>query len=254
MKTKINRVGEEFYNKLGYHMIIVEYESYENVTVKFDDGVMVKTNYNAIKNGAVKNKNAPSVFGHGVIGNSIVSKNGKPVKEYQVWESMLNRCFSDKYKSKKPTYKDATCCEEWLNYNNFIEWLHKQENYDYCKNNDDWQLDKDILYKGNKMYAPDRCVIVPRRINSLFRSSHKHRGSYPIGVTYDKQGNKFISQCKCNGTKITHRFTTVMDAFLQYKKDRENEIRKVANEEFYKGSISEKCYKAMINYSVEITD
>ena len=29
----------------------------------------------------------------------------KKVKEYQLWQDMLTRCFSEKYQTHKPTYK-----------------------------------------------------------------------------------------------------------------------------------------------------
>ena len=47
-------------------------------------------------------------------------------------------------------------------------------------------LDKDILYKGNKEYAPDKCIFVPERINKLFLKNDADRGDLPIGVTYHK--------------------------------------------------------------------
>ena len=32
---------------------------------------------------------------------------GKNVKEYDLWRSMLSRCFSEKYQTRYPTYKDC---------------------------------------------------------------------------------------------------------------------------------------------------
>lgn len=37
-------------------------------------------------------------------------------------------------------------------------------------------LDKDILNKGNKVYCPENCIFVPRRINNLFTKSNRVRG------------------------------------------------------------------------------
>ena len=62
------------------------------------------------------------VFGVGIndwVGN--VKVDGKPIKEYDLWTSMLERCFDEKYKQKKPTYKDVTCSKEWLSMTTFIE-------------------------------------------------------------------------------------------------------------------------------------
>lgn len=252
-----NRLGEEYYNKNGFHMVITKYNSANDIEVTFDNGYVVKTNYKMIKNGWVKNRSAATVLNHGVIGKCKVSYKNKATKEYRAWQGMLVRCFSENYKTKKPTYKDVSCCEEWLNFETFLTWVKSQENYSYFQNNkSNWQLDKDILIKGNKVYSPETCSIVPLRVNTLFVKSDSLRGIYPIGVTYEKRWNTFTSRCcGVNGKRIKHSgFHNPTDAFLQYKTDKENVIKQVATEEYEKKSISKKCYESMMNYQVEITD
>ena len=41
---------------------------------------------------------------------------GKKVKEYDLWQSMLNRCFSEKCQTRYPTYKDCNVSDNFLNY------------------------------------------------------------------------------------------------------------------------------------------
>lgn len=252
-----NRVGEEYYNKAGYRMIITKYNSAKDIEVTFDNGYCVNTTFNMIKNGWVKNRTATSVLQHGIIGNCKISCNGKAIKEYRAWQGMLVRCFSDKYKFKKPTYKDVTCCEDWLIFENFLDWVKEQENYPYYQNNDvNWQLDKDILVKGNKIYSPETCLIVPSKVNSLFIKSDNARGNYPIGVGKEKQYNSFYYRCNMNNGNRVKKcgFNNAEDAFQEYKKCKESVIREIAKSEFTKGAISKKCFEAMINYKVEITD
>ena len=50
------------------------------------------------------------------------------------------------------------------------------------------------------------------------------------------------------------RYNTSQDAFYAYRKSKENLIKKVAQEEFDKSNITKKCYDAMMNYQVEVTD
>ena len=38
---------------------------------------------------------------------------------YRVWTHMLERCYSDKYQDRKPTYKGCSVSEEWLRFSNF---------------------------------------------------------------------------------------------------------------------------------------
>ena len=47
---------------------------------------------------------------------------------------------------------------------------------------------------------------------------------------------------------------TIEEAFADYKKLKEENIKKIAQEEYCKGNITKKCYKAMMKYEVEITD
>ena len=131
---------------------------------------------------------------------------------------------------------------------------HSQENWNYIANHEGkYNLDKDILVKGNRKYSPETCCIVPNRVNLQFRRNRKHNNGLPIGVSYHH--NNYESHCgDGNGNSISHTFSNPMDAFMQYKKDKENIIKRIANEEYEKGSISKKCYIAMINYQVEITD
>jgi hypothetical protein len=49
-------------------------------------------------------------------------------------------------------------------------------------------------------------------------------------------------------------FDTPEEAFYAYKKKREFVIKEVSKREYALGNITERCYKAMMNYQVEITD
>ena len=117
------------------------------------------------------------------------------------------------------------------------------------------QLDKDILYKGNKVYSPKTCVFVPQRINKLFTKNDKSRGEYPIGLSYDRSRNKIAVQCNDGvSVKKIGRFNTdqIQEAFQLYKEYKERVIKKVADE--YKSYIPKKLYDAMYRYEVEIDD
>ena len=118
-------------------------------------------------------------------------------------------------------------------------------------------LDKDILVKGNKIYSPGTCVFVPENINLLFIKSNATRGKYPIGVSYDKSKNKFVSHCNNGKGKQIKLgiFNNSIDAFNAYKEFKENIIKQVADE--YKNKypqFPQKLYNAMHKYKVEITD
>lgn len=247
------RLGEENVNHQGCSMKIVEYIDSRNVIVQFQDETKfkVRATYSQFQTGQVKNPYTPSVLGVGIIGSKYSAQiNGKKKKEYKTWQNMLGRC-NHGYKS----YDKVTCCKEWLLYENFYEWLHKQENFDRWLVGDRWNIDKDILIKGNKIYSPDTCCLVPHNVNSLFVKSDAIRGELPVGVV--KNGNGYQSYCT---NPFTHKaeyigfYSTPMEAFLAYKKIKEEYIKQVARIEFDNGNIIKSCYNAMMNYEVEITD
>lgn len=116
---------------------------------------------------------------------------------YRKWTGMLERCYSEKYHAKEPTYKDCTVCDEWLYFSNFREWMESQ-------NWEGKQLDKDILYYGNKEYSPDKCIFVTQEINCLLTNTYQSKTDLPVGVHLDKDNitNPYASQISVNGQKL----------------------------------------------------
>ncbi|MBP3602503.1 MAG: hypothetical protein J6J10_09480 [Alistipes sp.] len=168
---------------------------------------------------------------------------------YKVWASMFQRCYSHEFHLKEPSYIGCIVCEEWHDFQNFARF------YDTSPYREDgWHLDKDILHKGNKLYAPDMCVFVPPEINKLFVRRTNHRGDTPQGVHYEKRRNRYKASMH-DGTGKTvflGRYRTIEEAFDAYKKAKEARICAVA--EKYKGRISPDLYQAMINYKIDMTD
>lgn len=255
-----DRIGEERYNNQGCLMRIVEYNNANDIIVEFQDNykAMVHTLYKNFKLGNVKNPYCASVYGVGMIGEKYPAKiDGRHTKEYKAWQSMLSRCFDKKYKTKEPSYQNVSCCDEWLLFENFYEWLHKQANFKKWLNNNGWAIDKDILIKDNEFYSPDTCCLVPKNINSLFTNRVNYRGSLPIGVSINKNTGKYVAECSnpfINKKEHLGSYLTKENAFQTYKKYKENIIKKVAKIEYSKGNITKQCYEAMLDYKVEITD
>lgn len=254
----LERIGEERLNKQGCLMKIVVYNNTNNIIVEFQDRyrATAHTKYQAFIAGEVKNPYCPSVYGVGIVGNKYPLKvNGKETKEYVIWRGIIQRCYHQKCKEQHPTYKNVTCCDEWIYFENFYEWIHSQDNFDRWLNGERWAIDKDIICKGNKIYSPDTCCLVPMNVNSLFVRASLKKDRYPIGVT--KQRGAFVSVCRnplTNQKEYFGRHQSLIQAFLSYKNAKESYIKQVAKEEYNKGNITKKCYDAMMNYEVEIDD
>ena len=267
--NKIDRTGETNISNEGCTMKIVKYSDVNNIIIEFQDEhrYKVHTQYGHFKNGQCKNPFFASTYGHGYLGvdkngnvpNTAELKDGKlcATQEYHKWKNMLQRCFDNKYKEKRPTYEGVTCCERWLCFANFLE------DFAILKNEYNWDddiklnLDKDILNKNNKIYSLENCVLVPDWINLLFTKNDAVRGDCPIGVSYHKGAKKYQARCRINGkqTRLGY-YNTIEEAFNAYKIAKKQEIKRIADDCVSKGYITQdsRLYNAMISYQVKITD
>ena len=160
-----------------------------------------------------------------------------------IYWNMWNRCYLESYLEKNPKYRGCTICDDWLNdRESFYDWI--AENY-YIIEDEQIDLDKDILVKGNRIYSPDTCIFTPHVINTYFekitRSPQKtNNGKYSMEITV-------------NGKRINlGTFDTEEEAKLEYIKHKQAAILAKADE--YKGRIPKKLYDAMVNYQIDLSD
>lgn len=249
-------LGQENVNYQGYKMVVSDYFGYDHIKVRFEDPYPCELDatYGNFLNGQIKNLYSPTVCGVGILGSKYgsKSKNGHASMEYNTWAHMLKRCYSEKYRYKSPTYSDVSVCEEWLYFENFYEWFISQSNYKTLLSLNDINLDKDILFKRNRIYAPDKCILVPKKVNDLFRRN-PHKTGLPMGI--HKYKDKYRASLQgTNNKRYLGAFDTLEEAFTVYKDAKEKKIQSIAQEEYDKGTITQQCYEAMMNYKVEITD
>ena len=171
---------------------------------------------------------------------------------YKHWRSIIHRVHCASYTSEHPTYQDCSIHSSWLLFSNFLSWFENAEN-GYQKG---LQLDKDILVKGNKEYAPDKCCFVPQEINKLFTKRDNCRGNLPIGVSQNKRrGKPFRSTITMHGRpNVIGYYNTPEEAFYAYKDVKERYMKSIAEKYFQEGKITKKVYDALMKYEVEITD
>ena len=248
-----NRIGEKHITKQGYEIEIIKYINAHNLNIMFEDGAIIEnTSYDNVLKRKVENPKHKTVFGVGFLGTGKYKTTfkSKICKNYQTWRCMMQRCYDEKSQEKQISYKNTTVCEEWHNFQNFAEWMENNYNPETMQG---WQLDKDILIKGNKIYSPDTCCFVPQEINIQFIKSNSVRGEFPIGVCYIKKRNVFMSYFNKNKKRyFLGHFNTIEKAFQAYKTAKEQAIKEAADE--WKDKIVPRVYQAMYNYEVEITD
>ena len=106
---------------------------------------------------------------------------------------------------------------------------------------DGFELDKDLLIKGNKVYSESTCVFIPQEINLLLTKSTARRGKHLIGVCWHKANKAFVAVVCKNKGKREHLglFNTELEAFNAYKQAKESFIKEQANK--WKGKIDERA-------------
>lgn len=159
---------------------VVEYVNAFKVKVRFiDTGFEVWGLAGNIRNGSLKDKIKPTVYGIGFFGEGKHSstKKGRPNKAYKVWQSMLQRCYDPAFHARRPTYIGCSVCKEWESFQVFADWF--EENYP----NDGgcYQLDKDIIKEGNRIYSPETCKFVTLKENTAKAASKPREFISPSG-------------------------------------------------------------------------
>ena len=245
-------VGKILKSKNSGDFKIVKYNNSRNVEIQFiNTGYETSAQLEHIKNGNVKDPYVASVHGVGIAGAKYsITINGRNTKEYDLWYSMLRRCYSESFKKKQPTYEGCEVSDNFKYYEYFYDWCHKQIGFGV----EGFEIDKDLLIKGNKVYNEDSCVFLPAEINTVLVKCTASRGEHLIGVCWSKTANAFKATVRKNKGKSEHLgcFKTEIEAFNAYKVAKEAFIKEYANK--WKGQIDDRAYNALINYTVEITD
>lgn len=229
---------------LGFGKCIVkEYIDCYTILVEFEDGTVVSVSNSQVLQGSIKNPNMPFVSGVGFVGQGEYSNKNNP-ECYKYWNGIMERAYCPKYHQKRPTYKDCTVVNEWHNFQNFAKWFYKQVR------EEGWELDKDLLVKGNREYGPDTCCFVPRALNILIPHRKQGDTSFPIGVHESPNKGIYISGCNDeDGNNVILGFSrNVEEMALKYKVFKESVIKKVA--ERWKDRIDVKLYGSLMAWEI----
>lgn len=286
----------------------IAYRGSVDIDIRFDNTGLVRegVHLEEFKRGEVKDYLAPTVYGVGVVGKKYINEDEEFA--YMLWSGMLNRVTTSENSDKAcrfSHYIDVTCSDDFLYFCKFRDWLFSLDNYNDAYTA--WkmygwifQLDKDILYPGRRVYSSDACILVPLYVNSSIVSRYEKR-DYPTGVYVqtNKSGVRIsISRAaidlksyrKCFGfvkyncdtenrdywREVALKYYTHYDieyrdeelaaigaAWLEYKRVKEQYVRDVA--ELYRNyptedescvyhMIDERCYNALMNWTIDITD
>ena len=171
------------------------------------------------------------------INDTILSKNSTP---YSMWKKMLERCYGRRsvYKS----YRNCIVCEEWHNLSGFLVFF--DTNYI-----EGFELDKDFLVTGNRVYGPSTCLFIPKEINTLLVRCGRGKDGILHGIRFSVRLNKYVANVN---NPITHKrehlgvFDTVEQAEFAYISRKKEIIKKIADK--YKSVMPTRTYKYIINH------
>lgn len=120
-----NRIGTTISNKNGYTAKCVSYNNSNDISIDVNGIIIPHVGWGNFISGKFKINKYGAYQGE----KSKTNNDRKPNKEYETWMSMLKRCYSQSVKNNRPTYSECRVCDQWMNYDNFYNWITQQPNY-----------------------------------------------------------------------------------------------------------------------------
>lgn len=241
-------VGKIFKTTKGGDCIVLKYNNSNDVIVKFldDRGFTTSARLVSLRKGNVKNFLSPTLFGVGYLGlgKYVPSVKGVRTPEYVAWKGMIERGYCPKIKSKHPSYIGVKVCDEWHNFQNFAEWYVNNKFYGMG-----YQLDKDLLFRGNKIYSPDTCCLIPVELNTFLNENQATRNSLPIGVYKRKNYDSYCASVTNNNVRqYLGYYSTPEEAHKVYKKAKESIVKEKSD--FWRGKVEDKVVERLLKWRV----
>ena len=237
-KRRNELLGLEFTNKHGHRCFIIDYKDAHNVTVMFYDTMSISTmEYGNLKKGSFLDRYKPSLYGVGYLGKSGRTEQNKMA--YRAWNHILSRCYNPEVQKKQPYYYDCSVDPRWHCFAVFEEWFIQQEQRHFKEDygvGRRWSIDKDILVRGNKIYSPETCCLLPAEINK----------------TLITQG--YVSRWREKDGKFTFRVFEKIVGYEDHYLEKADNVVDARNERVrslidkYRGDLTDESIEALNNY------
>lgn len=214
------KVGGVFPTTHG-DVVVTRINAYRRVTVCFlEYPYEITIRADQLTRGSARNPLRPSVYGVGFtgIGHHFPRMNGVITKAYTAWCHMLERVYQPNSERVAREYAGTSVHPEWHNFQNFANWF--EQHFEIFRSVAfRCELDKDLLFPGNKIYGPYTCCLVPQAINTLLIDAKFSRGDLPLGVSHRK--NRFQASVNINGRmRNIGCYATIKEAQLAYWKEK----------------------------------
>lgn len=231
---------------------VIEYIDIGNVVIRFLDGTQTSVSSGNLRKGLVKNPNKLIKL-HGVAecDINVDREDLEVVKAYDLYGALINRVYGEKFLLRNENYREVSVCDRWLKFSNFKCDVFKMKGFQKSIS-DRWELDKDLLSEGSKIYSPETCCFVPKVLNNLFKIPlDKFDKSLPTNVTRNKKSGKLLVRLQVSPTEYKHLgcFDTLQEAFPVYKDALLFRISNLLEE--YREFLDDRLLFKLENYDVE---
>lgn len=231
----------------GSEYKVISYNNCFDVTIEFlETGTIINTDTQRLRDGNHTDWARPKIFGVGYLGIGPFNPT-KHKEAYHTWWQMINRCYNEKDKAYLSGYSLCSVSEEWYNFQNFAA-FYFEDAFRQLK----WQLDKDILIPGNKVYSEQTCVFLPLALNTLLARQQKPRpDNLPQGVfrMSSNPDGKYQARIMKGGKSFyLGAFSHPEEAYTVYKYEKETYVR--AQAVVWEGKINPKAIKALSEWSL----
>nr|DAG70217.1 MAG TPA: hypothetical protein [Caudoviricetes sp.] len=259
---RMNMVGSYITNRYGTKAKIISLDKENNTyNLALDNGYSFSKKCFDIDNNKnnFKTPYCKTFSGVGYVGEKYSPKDYPEF--YSKWYGLLDRVYGRQDINKYyASYKGCTICNRWLNFSNFVDDMLNM----WYECDDDLNIDKDIKIKGNKIYSPETCLLVPAKINKTFIGilgcDKQGEDKHYKGIHWDNNKKRWvvkpIGRSKgCDESKRTgvHKeFKTQEEAWKYYREIKNEHIYKTINE--YKDVLPKEVYDILISYEVEVED
>lgn len=206
MKVKVkdeDLIGKRFKsNNSNYFTVIAvadKINRHKAFEIEFDEvnGVKYRNIYRKDEILKCKPKNPfyPSTYGIGYLGNAVKKGNDSA---YFRWKNMISRCYNpDSHRYNTYGEKGITVCERWLCFEYYLDDFENIDGYDK-DNIKNLQLDKDIKFKGNKIYSLETCMFVSQKKNTREMNERLNQKSFiavsPSGEIFESNNQRGFSE------------------------------------------------------------
>lgn len=181
---------------------------------------------------------------------NLSGKDGKTLPEYTQWSDMLLRA-TKKFQLRYSTYAGCSVEPAWENYDNYYSWAETQVGFLSRDGKGKlFNLDKDLLVKGNKLYSSETCVFIPHELNGFLLTQGNNRGLFPIGVSKSTTRGRFLARIRHSGRKHSlGTFTCPDEAHKVYCEAKESIAKELAVK--YQGLVDQRVIDALNQFKVQ---